>query len=135
MLAIDWLLLGNNALYFVSAPIIKTNLIFRDAIHKVHPLSGQGLNLAILSVENLMNSIEDSTKLGYDIGVDFMLENYQMKHFKESLPIAFATPFLNYAFKFQNPIIANARSLGMTLFNRCDPLKVNILFFLIFLTY
>ena len=42
----------------------KNILAFGDLLHKVHPLAGQGFNMTIRDIKNLLNIINDKIDLG-----------------------------------------------------------------------
>ena len=96
----------------------------RDAIHTIHPLIGQGFNLGIDSVQSLIDTLENAVECGYDLGEKYVLKKYERQHMKNSIPVAFSTPLMNYGFTNQNFALAALRSLGLTMFNQLDPVKV-----------
>ena len=55
-------------LNFIINPTTKRAILIGDAAHSLHPLAGQGLNLAIKDCVSMINSIEESLKFGNDLG-------------------------------------------------------------------
>ena len=50
-------------------------LLFGDALHKVHPLAGQGFNMILRDLSDLKKTLKDKTSLGLDIGsTDSLIE-------------------------------------------------------------
>ena len=52
----------------------KNILIFGDALHQVHPLAGQGLNMTIRDIKNLKLIIEKKINLGLQIDQSVLIE-------------------------------------------------------------
>ena len=43
-------------------------LLFGDALHRVHPFTGQGFNMILRDLANLENTLKNKIALGLDIG-------------------------------------------------------------------
>jgi 2-octaprenyl-6-methoxyphenol hydroxylase len=94
-----------------------------EAAHVIHPIAGQGLNIAIRDVAALAELIVDQRRLGLDIGDDAVLERYQRWRRTDALLLAAVTDGLNRLFSNTIPPIRLARDLGLAIVNRLPPLK------------
>ncbi len=89
----------------------------------IHPIAGQGLNLAIRDVAMLAELIVDRRRLGLDIGDNAVLERYERRRRFDALLLATVTDGLNRLFSNTVAPIRLARDLGLAMVNRLPPLK------------
>ena len=94
-----------------------------EAAHVIHPIAGQGLNIAIRDVAALAELIVDQRRLGLDIGDQSVLEQYERRRRLDALLLAAVTDGLNRLFSNTIPPIRLARDLGLAIVNRLPPLK------------
>ena len=94
-----------------------------EAAHVIHPIAGQGLNIAIRDVAALAELIVDQRRLGLDIGDDTVLERYQRWRRADAVLLAAVTDGLNRLFSNTIPPLRLARDLGLAMVNRLPPLK------------
>jgi 2-octaprenyl-6-methoxyphenol hydroxylase len=94
-----------------------------EAAHVIHPIAGQGLNLAIRDVAALTERVIDARRLGLDIGEDAVLQDYQRWRRFDVLALAAVTDSLNRLFSNSIPPMRFARDLGLAVVNRIPPLK------------
>jgi len=94
-----------------------------EAAHVIHPIAGQGLNIAIRDVAALAELIVDQRRRGLDIGDDWVLERYQRWRRADALLLAAVTDGLNRLFSNTIPPIRLARDLGLAAVHRLPPLK------------
>ena len=75
-------------------------LLFGDALHRVHPLAGQGFNMMLRDLVSLEKILKNKIKLGLDIGsLDNLLEfssEIKPRNFAYSLGIDFIKSFFSY---------------------------------------
>ncbi len=94
-----------------------------EAAHAIHPLAGQGLNIALRDVAVLAEVIVDTLRLGLDPGNLVSLEGYQRRRrFDNTLMLA-ATDGLNRLFSNDRAPLRLARDLGLAAVNHAPPLK------------
>lgn len=62
-----------------------------DAAVGMHPVTAHGFNLGLRSAHTLADEIKTALNIGEDIGSSEMLERYQSKHRRISLPLYLAT--------------------------------------------
>jgi 2-octaprenyl-6-methoxyphenol hydroxylase len=94
-----------------------------DAAHVIHPLAGQGLNLALRDAAALAEGIADAVRLGLDPGDSGVLDHYQRARRFDTLAMAMATDGLNRLFSNDALPVRLMRDLGLGLVDRADGLK------------
>lgn len=94
-----------------------------DAAHVIHPIAGQGLNLAYRDVATLVEEIIEQARLGLDIGAPEVLENYQRRRRFDTLATGLGMDVLYRLFSNDLTPLRLARDLGMGLVDRAKPLK------------
>ena len=94
-----------------------------EAAHVIHPIAGQGLNLAIRDIAALAELVVDQRRRGLDIGDDSVLTQYQRWRRADALLLAAVTDGLNRLFSNAIPPVRLARDVGLGLVNRLPPLK------------
>ena len=94
-----------------------------DAAHGVHPLAGQGLNLALRDVAVLAEALTDGVRIGLDPGANQMLEAYQRARRVDATAMAAVTDGLNRLFSNDIPPLRAVREAGLGLVNAIAPLR------------
>ncbi len=94
-----------------------------DAAHVVHPIAGQGVNLALRDVAALTESIADAARLGLDIGQGQCLERYERWRRFDSVMSAAAFDGLNTLFSNDSTLLRALRDAGLGLVDRAQPVK------------
>jgi len=89
----------------------------------VHPIAGQGLNLALRDVAALTESVVDAMRLGLDAGCGQALERYERwRRFDAAMSTA-AFDGLNALFSNDLTLLRAARDVGLGLVDRSPLLK------------
>lgn len=97
--------------------------IVGDAAHVVHPIAGQGLNLALRDVAALTEAVADAARLGLDLGSAQALERYERwRRFDAAMSTA-AFDGLNVLFSNDSTLLRAARDVGLGLVDRSPVLK------------
>ena len=78
----------------------KNILSFGDALHKIHPLAGQGFNMTLRDTKIISNLIEKNLKLG--LNFDNVLEKFENKRKSSNLIFAMGIDFIHEFFKLFN---------------------------------
>ncbi|TVR09096.1 MAG: ubiquinone biosynthesis hydroxylase [Salinarimonadaceae bacterium] len=94
-----------------------------DAAHVIHPIAGQGLNLALKDVAALAESVVDAVRLGMDPGGADVLEEYQRARRFDALAMGAATDGLNRLFSNDAGPVRMIRDLGLGVVDRLPGLK------------
>jgi len=94
-----------------------------DAAHGVHPIAGQGLNLAFRDVAALTEVVADAARLGLDVGSLAVLERYERWRRLDSALSAATFDALNRLFSNDSTVLRTARDFGLGLVERMPALK------------
>jgi 2-octaprenyl-6-methoxyphenol hydroxylase len=94
-----------------------------DAAHSVHPIAGQGLNLAFRDVAALTEVIADTVRLGGDYGLETVLERYERWRRFDVTASAFVFDGLNRAFAYDNALMRAGREFALGVVDRLPALK------------
>ncbi|MFN0023994.1 MAG: UbiH/UbiF/VisC/COQ6 family ubiquinone biosynthesis hydroxylase [Parvularculaceae bacterium] len=94
-----------------------------DAAHAIHPIAGQGYNLAVKDIAALAETLGDAAGIGLDIGSMAVLTRYQRWRRFDSAILAFGTDTLNRLYSNDFPPLRLARDLGMGAVNAIGPLR------------
>ena len=94
-----------------------------DAAHGVHPIAGQGLNLAFRDVAALVEVLSDAIRLGFDAGDAQALVRYERWRRFDSTISAATFDGLNRLFSNDRALIRSGRDFGLGLVDRMPMLK------------
>ena len=98
----------------------KRFALIGDAAHGVHPVAGQGVNLAFRDVAALVEVLTDAARIGLDLGNGPALERYgRWRRFDLTMSAA-AYDGLNRVFSVDNSVLRAARGAGLR-DRRSDP--------------
>lgn len=92
-----------------------------DAAHRVHPLAGQGLNLGLGDVHDLIQVLSDTTVHSY--ASMRVLGRYRRMRAEPVMAMALVTDGLHKLFAVQSAPVAWARNLGMQAINNISFIK------------
>src|SRR5215470_16086985 len=110
--------------YFVARSFIAERLaLIGDAAHVIHPIAGQGLNMALRDVAALAEVIVDAARLGTDFGQADVLDRYQRWRRFDTMAMGLATNSLNFLFSNRSTLLRTVRDIGLGLVDRAPPLK------------
>lgn len=101
----------------------KKMLLIGDAACGVHPIAGQGFNLAIAGIEILRVLIEERLFSGLEISSNQLIEAYNKQAKSQAKKMLLATDILNSLFETKSLSISLARDIGLGLVNKFNPLK------------
>lgn len=94
-----------------------------DAARGIHPIAGQGWNLALRDVAALTEIIGDRQRLGLDPGDALALERYQSWRRFDSMALVAVTDGINRLFANDIFPVRLAREAGLAVVDRVPPLK------------
>lgn len=104
---------------FVSRRVALTG----DAAHGVHPIAGQGLNLAMRDVAALAERIAEAARVGLAYGDPTALEDYQQWRRFDSVVSAGVFDALNRLFSKDFALLRAAREIGLGIVDRAPAIK------------
>lgn len=93
-----------------------------DAAHVVHPLAGQGLNLGLQDVAQLLDTLQAREPFR-DLGDSVLLRRYERQRAEAISLMQITTDGLARLFGSTNPLVQTARNTGLAAINRLTPLK------------
>ena len=94
-----------------------------DAAHSMHPIAGQGWNVGIRDIENLLHSIEEGVNLGLVLGDNYICKNYHNLSYNDAFSMYQITDKLNSTFLFENFVSKNFRHFGINFINKNKNVK------------
>ncbi|HWV82730.1 MAG TPA: FAD-dependent monooxygenase [Hyphomicrobiaceae bacterium] len=94
-----------------------------DAVRGVHPIAGQGLNLALRDVAALSECLIDAVRVGLDVGDATALERYARWRRFDGAASAAAFSALNVLFSQDNALLRSVRDAGLGVVDRLPGLK------------
>lgn len=94
-----------------------------DAAHGVHPIAGQGLNLAFRDVAALAECVVDAMMTGLDAGDSDALTRYARWRRFDATQSAAGFAALNALFSSDNAVLRTARDAGLGIVDRIPALK------------
>lgn len=92
-----------------------------DAAHNIHPLSGQGVNLGLRDVRELVNVLQQRGDL--DCGELSLLRRYEQARKNDIMSMQLTTDTLKNLFVNDNPLLRVLRNFGLGATNKIAPLK------------
>ena len=103
--------------------ITKSIILMGDAAHSLHPIAGQGLNLSIKNIIALKDKIDHFKYLGYSMGNQIILSEFQDERQADNAIFTFATNYLDEVLKSRNFLINTISNLGIVKINKSNHLK------------
>lgn len=94
-----------------------------DAAHVLHPMAGQGVNLGLLDVAELVAALEVGRDAGADAGDLTYLKRYQRARMAENLMMLGATDGLKRLFGSTNPVLRRLRGLAVAGASSLSPVR------------
>lgn len=94
-----------------------------DAVHTIHPLAGQGLNLGILDAKCLALQVKAALKKSRDIGAYDTLRRYARARKEKNKIMLLAMRGFREIFATKQPVFIQGRSFGLRTVSRFAPLK------------
>ncbi len=94
-----------------------------DAARGIHPISGQGWNLALRDVAAVAETVVERLRLGLDPGEPAALESYEAWRRFDSLALVAVTDGINRLFANDLLPLKLARNVGLALVERLPPAK------------
>ncbi|RZI82659.1 MAG: 2-octaprenyl-6-methoxyphenyl hydroxylase [Rubrivivax sp.] len=93
-----------------------------NAAQTLHPVAGQGLNLGLRDVHELLSALKNARVAG-QIDVTSALRQFERRRQPDRWALIASTDFLARSFTWPAPILATARGLGLGAMQALSPLK------------
>lgn len=100
-----------------------------DAAHAIHPIAGQGFNLGLRDIADLVQALKQAKQLGLDIGSDMVLQQYSDSRQADNLAMIAATDGLNRLFSTHHPLPRLARRAGLAAVQSLPGLKKSFIYY------
>ncbi len=98
-------------------------VLLGNAMHTLHPIAGQGLNLGLRDVAVLAEVLSDACRQSQSIDDFAVLERFYAWRKQEQAAIRWFTHGLAYLFTSTLPPVVIGRNLGMLAFDHLAPIK------------
>lgn len=110
-------------MHLARAYVAPRFALLGDAAHGVHPIAGQGVNLAFRDVAALAEIVVDALRLGLDPGSLEVLRRYERWRRFDSFVSAATFDGLNKLFSNDSTLVRAARDFGLGLVDRLPGVK------------
>ena len=107
-------------LNFIINPTAYRTILIGDAAHSIHPLAGQGLNLALRDCSSVIRSLENNLKFGQDLGENSILSFYKDDRLPKTVAMTAITDFLFYGFTSKSNKTQSFLTKGMETLNKSN---------------
>jgi 2-octaprenyl-6-methoxyphenol hydroxylase len=111
------------SLQFAWRATARRLVLVGDALHAMHPIAGQGLNMGLRDVAALVDVLTEARDRGRDLGDRDVLVAYERRRRFDNVLMLAATDGLNRLFSNDIPPIRMARDLGLAAVDRMPALK------------
>ena len=93
-------------------------LLFGDILHQVHPLTGQGFNMALRDLSSLKKILKDKINLGLDIGSSDILTEFSNEVKPRNFAYSLGIDFIRNCFSIENKSFNLIRNKIITKLNK-----------------
>ena len=97
-----------------------------DSAHSLHPIAGQGWNLGVRDIKNLLRIITKAKNNGLDLGTEFVCKSYHNLSHHDAYFLYQVTDKLNSIFLSESKTINFIRKSGFSFINKTKKIKNQI---------
>ena len=94
-----------------------------NAAHALHPVAGQGFNLALRDADELARILSNAVSREEPLGDLRVLESYRLARFSDQEIIVTASDILPKLFTYRNRFLGLARSIALASLDILPPIK------------
>lgn len=120
----EFISVGNRVVYPLQLKQAKQASAHRvvlagNSLHSLHPIAGQGFNLALRDLQALSHLVQQQT----DVGSYALTSQYQTLRLQDMQQTVWLTDSLVRLFSNASKLVAFGRTVGLTVLNHVTPLK------------
>lgn len=97
--------------------------VLGNAAHALHPVAGQGFNLALRGVMDLVAALEHGVAAGASPGDMTVMSDFEARRTRDRHAVIRFSDGLIRLFGVANPVLSHARALGLVGLNLAGPLR------------
>ena len=97
--------------------------VLGNAAHALHPVAGQGFNLALRGVTDLVAALEQALEEGEALGSLTTLGDFEARRFADRHSVVRFSDGLVRLFGIDHPLLSHARAAGLVGLNLAGPLR------------
>ena len=98
-------------------------VVMGNAAHALHPVAGQGYNLALRDADALAQEVAAAAEAGESPGELAVLQRYLRGQYGDQLLTTLFSDRVTRLFSNRQPVLSLARNLGLALLDSHPPLK------------
>lgn len=111
------------SLVTAAEPVRPGLAVLGNAAHALHPVAGQGFNLALRGVMDLVAALEEALARGESPGGQEALEDFERRRKADRHNVIRFSDSLIRLFGIDNPCLSHARAAGLIGLNLAGPLR------------
>jgi 2-polyprenyl-6-methoxyphenol hydroxylase-like FAD-dependent oxidoreductase len=94
-----------------------------NAAHFLHPVAGQGFNLALRDIAHLVDALHLARKQDHSLGELAVLKSYQQAQARDQRNTTVFSDRVSDLFSWSQPLVAVARDAGLSALDVVSPAK------------
>lgn len=111
------------SLVTAEEPVRSGLVVLGNAAHSLHPVAGQGFNLALRSVMDLVEALEQGAQQGHALGAMATLLAFEQRRARDRENVIRFSDGLVRLFDYSLPLLPHARAAGLIGLNLIGPLR------------
>ncbi|WP_346796994.1 2-octaprenyl-6-methoxyphenyl hydroxylase [Halomonas sp. Bachu 37] len=111
------------SLVTAQEPVRPGLAVLGNAAHALHPVAGQGFNLALRGVTDLVESLESSARQSRGLGSMATLQDFEQRRARDRHNVIRFSDGLVRLFAVENPLLSHVRAAGLVGLNLAGPLR------------
>ncbi|WP_025733103.1 2-octaprenyl-6-methoxyphenyl hydroxylase [Carnimonas nigrificans] len=97
--------------------------VLGNAAHSMHPVAGQGFNLALRGVTDLRDALAQALSQGKEVGDATVMHDFERRRARDRDVMVKASHGLVELFGIDNPLLSHARAVGLIGLNLLGPIR------------